>query len=123
MLVCNRNHTYISFRPKPDQFWKVVNKERKNLGKSVVQPICREDGSLAVSDEEIFIELKKRYGKESLDVKEYDKEWYDTVENEVKMKTQKHMEEIRKGDFKDICGHEDSDLCVEEIESALICSE
>ena len=25
---------------KPDQFWKVVNKERKNLGKSVVLPIC-----------------------------------------------------------------------------------
>ena len=69
--------------------------------------------------QELFIELKKRYGKESLDVKEYDKEWYDTVENEVKMKTQVHMEEIRKVDFKDICGHEDSDLCVEEIESTL----
>ena len=54
-----------------------------------------------------------------MDVKEYDKEWYDTVENEVKMKTQVHIEEIRKGDFKDICRHEDNDLCVEEIESAL----
>ena len=30
---------------KPDQFRKVVSKERKNLGKSVVQPISREDGS------------------------------------------------------------------------------
>ena len=64
-----------------------------------------------MTDEEIFIELKKRYGKESLDVKEYDKEWYDTVENEFKMKTQVHIEEIRKCDFKDICEHEDSDLC------------
>ena len=39
---------------KPQQFWKIVNKERKSTSKSVVQPIRREDGSLAVSDEEIF---------------------------------------------------------------------
>lgn len=39
---------------KPGQFWKIVNKERKVIGKGVVQPICREDGSLAVNDEDIF---------------------------------------------------------------------
>ena len=42
---------------KPEQFWKIVYKERKSTSKSVVQPICREDGSLAVTDEEIFSEL------------------------------------------------------------------
>ena len=66
---------------KPEQFWKIVNKERKSTSKSVVQAICREDGSLIVSDEEIFIELKKRYGKESIDVKDYDKDWYESVED------------------------------------------
>ena len=55
---------------------------------------------------------KKRYDKESLDVQEYNKEWYDTVKNEVKMKTQEHVEKIKKCDFKDNCGHEDSELCV-----------
>ena len=45
---------------KPEQLWKTVNKERKSTSKSVMQLICREDGSLAVLDEEIFIELKKK---------------------------------------------------------------
>ena len=104
---------------KPEQFWKIVNKERKSTNKSVVQPICREDGSLAVSDEEIFIELKKRYGKESLDVKDYDKDWYESVENDVLLKAREHEEEISKLDFKDMCGHENSDLYIEEIEAAI----
>ena len=84
-----------------------------------MQPICREDGSLAVSDEEIFCELKTRYGKESLDVKDYDKDWYESVENDVLLKAREHEEEIRKPDFKDMCGHENSDLYVEEIEAAI----
>ena len=37
--------------------------------------ICRGDVSLAVSDAEVFIEMKKRYDKESLEVKDYDEEW------------------------------------------------
>ena len=105
---------------KPEQFWKIVNKERKSTSKSVVQPICREDGSLAVSDEEIFKELKKRYGKESLDVKDYDIDWYESVENDVLLKSKEYEEEISKPDFKDMCGHENSDLYVEEIEAAII---
>ena len=95
---------------KPEQFWKIVNKERKSTSKSVVQPICREDVSLAVSAEEIFSELKKRYGKESLYVKEYDKDWYESVENDVLQISREHEEEISKLDFKDMCGHENSDL-------------
>ena len=104
---------------KLEQFWKIVNKERKSTSKSVVQPICREDGSLAVSDEEIFKELKKRYGKESLDVKDYDIDWYESVENDVLLKSKEYEEEISKPDFKDMCGHENSDLYVEEIEAAI----
>ena len=84
-----------------------------------MQPICREDGSLAVSDEEIFKELKKRYGKESLDVKDYDIDWYESVENDVLLKSKEYEEEISKPDFKDMCGHENSDLYVEEIEAAI----
>ena len=38
---------------KPSQFWRVVNIERKAKCKSVVQPIVRDDGTLAVTDEEI----------------------------------------------------------------------
>ena len=100
-------------------FWKIVNKERKSTSKSVVQPICREDGSLAVSDEEIFIELKKRYGKESLDVKDYVKDWYESVENDVLLKAREHEEVISKSDFKDMSGHKNSDLYIEEIEAAI----
>ena len=43
---------------KRDQFWKIVNSERKGSSKTEVQPICRYDGSLAVSDEDIFTEMK-----------------------------------------------------------------
>ena len=45
---------------KPDQFRKIVNSERKGSSKTAVQPICRDDGSLAVSVEDIFTEMKKR---------------------------------------------------------------
>ena len=41
------------------------------------------------------------------------------MKNEVKMKTQEHVEKIKKCDFKDNCGHEDSELCVKKTESAL----
>ena len=47
---------------------------KKNSTKGVVQPIVREDGSVAITDEEIFQEMKLRYGKESLDIKTYDEE-------------------------------------------------
>ena len=38
-----------------------------------MQPTCRKNGSLAVSDEEIFKEINKRYNKEYIDDKYYDK--------------------------------------------------
>ena len=46
---------------------------RNNNKKEEVQPIVKEDGSVAVTDEEIF-QMKLRYGKETLDVKKYDED-------------------------------------------------
>ena len=56
-------------KKKTGEFWKVVNRVKKDNVKGVVQPIKRDCGSLAVTDEEIFNEMKGRYGKETLDVK------------------------------------------------------
>ena len=69
---------------KHGEFWKVVNRAKRNNSKGVIQPLEKEDGSLAVSDEEIFTEMKKRYGKESLDVKAHDEDWFNSVEQEIK---------------------------------------
>ena len=69
---------------KPGEFWKVVNRAKSNNSKGVIQPIEKDDGSLAGSDEEIFTEMKKRYGKESLDVKAHDEDWFNSVEQEIK---------------------------------------
>ena len=41
-----------------------------------MQPVSSDDGSLAEVDKEIFKVMKKRYGKETLQVNEDDKEWY-----------------------------------------------
>ena len=46
-----------------------------------------------VTDEEIFQEMKKRYGKETLDVKEDNPGWFETVEEEARVKT---IDELRK---------------------------
>ena len=43
---------------KPQQFWNVINKSRKNEVKSTIQPIIRKDGSYAISDNEIITEMK-----------------------------------------------------------------
>ena len=50
---------------KLSQFWRVVNNGRMTMCKSVGQPIVRDDGTLAETDEEIYQEMEKRYGKES----------------------------------------------------------
>ena len=52
-------------------------------------------------------------------MKDYDIDWYESVENDVLLKSKEYEEEISKPDFKEMCGHENSDLYVEEIEGAL----
>ena len=95
---------------KPGEFWRIVNRVRKNSTKGVVQPIVREDGSVAITDEEIFQEMKLRYGKESLDVKTYDEEWYYEVEEEVKTRVEKEEAFIKEKDLGNECGYENSDI-------------
>ena len=104
---------------KPGQFWRVVNNERKVKGKSVVQPIVRDDGTLAVSHEEIFEEMKKRYGKESLDVKENEPAWYESVEKEAVDKNIDERLKIKERKYADNCSHENSDIRIEEVERAI----
>ena len=69
---------------KPQQFWNVINKNRKNEVKPTIQPIKKQDGTYPISDLEIIEEMKSQYGKESLDVKNTNPEWYNEVENFVK---------------------------------------
>ena len=80
----------------------------------------REDGSVAITDEEIFQEMKLRYGKESLDVKTYDEEWYYEVEEE-EVKTRVETEEafIKEKDLGNECGYENSDIYIEEVQAAV----
>ena len=77
---------------KPGEFWRIVNRVRKDNTKGVVQPIVRGDGTVAITDEEIFEEMKLRYGKETLDVKTYNEDWYSEVEEEVKARVQNRRE-------------------------------
>ena len=104
---------------KPGEFWKVVNRVKKTNVKGVVQPIKRDDGTLAVTDEEIFSQMKERYGKETLDVKTYDGDWYNTVENEVKDRLVREESKIKDPSFSDNCGFENSDIIIEEVEAAI----
>ena len=69
---------------KPQQFWNVINKNRKNEVKPTIKPIKKQDGIYALSDLEIIEKMKSHYGKESLDVKNTNPEWYNEVENFVK---------------------------------------
>ena len=52
-----------------------------------------------MTDEEIFSEMKERYGKETLDVKTYDEDWYNTVENEVKDRLAREESTIKDPSF------------------------
>ena len=103
----------------PGQFCRVANNERKKKCNSLVQPVKRDDGTLAVTDEGIFEEMKKRYGKETLAVKEKDPAWYDSVEQEAKDKNESEHLNNRDRKYSETCSHENSDLTVEEVEAAI----
>ena len=103
---------------KPGEFWKVVNRVKKDDVKGVVQPIKRDDGSLAVTDEE----MKGRYGKETLDVNNYDEDWYNMVEKEVKNRLMTEESKIKDPQFGEQCGFENSDIIIKEVEAAIAVS-
>ena len=50
--------------------------------------------------------MKLRYGKESLDVKTYDEEWYYEVEEEVKTRVETEEAFIKEKDLGNECGYE-----------------
>ena len=88
-----------------------MNRVKKDNVKGVIQPIKRDDGSMAVTDEEIFNEMKGRYGKETLDLKNHDEDWYNMEESKIK-----------DPQFGDQCGFENSDIIIEEVEAAIAVS-
>ena len=59
-----------------------------------------------------FKEMKKRYGKETLQVKEDDEEWYCSVEQERKERLQTEQDKIASRDYAETCGNENSDITV-----------
>ena len=85
----------------------------------MVQPIVREDQTLAVTDEEIFQEMKKRYGKETLDVKEDNPGWFETVEEEARVKTINELRKIKDRKYSKECENENSDIITDEVQSSL----
>ena len=66
---------------KPQQFWNVINKNHTNESKPNVQSIKRIDGSHTITEQEIIHEMKQQYGKENLEIKHTQTEWYNEVEN------------------------------------------
>ena len=77
----------------------------KDNSTTVVQRIKREDGSLPVTGEEISKEIKERYGKETLDVKELDSKWYEKVENDTSSRVRIEEKRISEPKFSENCGH------------------
>ena len=74
---------------------------------------------LAVTDEEIFKEMKDRYGKETLDVKELESQWYEKVEKDTSSRIRIEENRISDPSFSENCGHENCDLYVEEVVAAI----
>ncbi|XP_052817997.1 uncharacterized protein LOC128244019 [Mya arenaria] len=100
---------------KPEKFWKIINKHRSDESKCAVQPIVKEDLSLAVSDVEIFQEMKQKYGKETLEVKEKCHTHYYQIENQVEtIENDERMSLVR-----DPHTMENSDITLDEVESVL----
>ena len=64
--------------------------------------------------------MELRYGKETLDVKTYNEDWFCSVENEVRVKWQDENALIKERDFLQKCGHENSDIRIEEVEAAIL---
>ena len=72
-----------------------------------------------MTDEEIFKKMKERYGKETLDVKELESQWYEKVENDTSSRIRIEKKRISEPTFSENCGHENYDLYVEEVVAAI----
>ena len=105
---------------KPGEFLQSCNRVKSNSNKGVIQPIEKEGGSLAVSYDTIFTEMKKRYGKESLDVKAYNGDWFNSVKQEIKDISTVDEAAIHESRYLQDCGNENSDITFQEVETAIL---
>ena len=60
--------------------------------------------------------MKERYGRETLDVKKLESQWYEKVENETSRRIKIEEKGISIPTFCENCGHENCDLHVAAIE-------
>jgi len=100
-------------------FWKVVNGVRLEESKGVVQPVKREDGTMAITDEEICVEMQKRYGKKTLEVQTEKPDWYKEVEEEVGNVRSTLKRRIHESTYEDNCGFENGDIQLAEVKGAI----
>ena len=63
--------------------------------------------------------MKERYGKESLDVKEDEPDWYECVEQEARNRNEIEIHNIKESTYSENCSHENSNILVEEVEAAV----
>ena len=63
--------------------------------------------------------MKDRYGKESLDVKEDEPDWYECVEQEARNRNEIEFHNIKENTYSENCSYENSNLLVEEVEAAV----
>ena len=102
---------------KPQQFWNVFNNNRKNEVKPTIQPIKKQDGTYAICDLEIIEEMKSQYGKESLNVKNTNPEWYNEVENFVKSTIENTKKNLKNTMINE--DFENQDISLEEVTRAI----
>ena len=65
--------------------------------------------------------MKKRHGKETLDVKEDNPGWFETVEEEARVKTidDGELRKIKDRKYSKECENENSDIIIDEVQSSL----
>lgn len=61
----------------------------------------------------------KRYGKEQLEVCDYDPNWYDAVEEEIKGTYEIEIQKVKQGLQEEIGSMENSDITLEEVKDAI----
>ena len=99
----------------PNKFWSLINKTRNNYNKPVIQPILRNDNSLAVDDEDIYKEMKILYGQEKLAVKDHLPEWYEKVKQDVVQIEETERQKLTQTPTE----VEESDITIKEVEEVI----
>lgn len=103
----------------PENLWKIVNNTRRSETKGIVQPIRTENNALVVSDSEIFDEIKKKYGKETLEVSERHLRRFIKVEEDMRQYITTQSQRIMDASYDEQCEPENKDISIGEIELAL----